>query len=141
MRPYLSEQTRESVALRARGQCEYCRHLVSHSSDPFEVEHIIPLDKGGSSDLENLGLACRGCNGLKGTRTEAPDPLTGEAAPLFHPRLDSWHTHFVWSHDFLQVVGKTPAGRATIAVLELNRMGLQNLRRALLLDGFHPLQD
>jgi hypothetical protein len=141
VRPYLSDQIRTAVVLRARGQCEYCHHLASHSSDPFEVEHIIPIDKGGSSDLENLALACRGCNGLKGTRTEAHDPLTGEVVSLFHPRSGDWSTHFVWSHDFRQMIGKTPTGRATIALLELNRIGLQNLRRALQLDGFHPPED
>ncbi|PZV17903.1 MAG: hypothetical protein DCF21_08980 [Leptolyngbya sp.] len=48
-----------SVASRAGHRCEYCRapELVFNFS--FEVEHIVLLAKGGTSQDDNLALACR----------------------------------------------------------------------------------
>jgi 5-methylcytosine-specific restriction endonuclease McrA len=29
----------------------------------FSVEHIVPISQGGNDMLDNLALACQGCNG------------------------------------------------------------------------------
>ncbi len=43
--------------------------LNDHSIfDPSEIDHIIPLSKGGSDDVENLGVAHRSCNRKKNNR-------------------------------------------------------------------------
>ena len=126
------------VAERARGACEYCRSLVLYSTQSFSIEHIVPLYKGGSSDLENLAFSCQGCNGHKYTKTEARDPATGLLVPLFHPRLQRWRENFVWSNDFTEILGVTPTGRATVEALHLNRVGLVNLRGLLYAAGVHP---
>jgi hypothetical protein len=68
----------------------------------------------------------------------APDPVSGQPAPLYHPRRDRWDEHFAWSHDCTLIVGLTPTGRATIEVLRLNRDGVVNLRRLLYARGEHP---
>ena len=52
-----------------------------------------------------------------------------------------WSAGQVWSNDFTHVIGLTPTGRATIEVLQLNRSGLVNLRRALYALGEHPPQE
>jgi hypothetical protein len=38
----------------------------------------------------------------------------------------------------MELVGRTPIGRATVAQLQLNRPGVRNLRRLLRLAGEHP---
>ena len=50
----------------------------------------------------------------------------------------NWYDHFTWSSDFIEVVGITEIGRATVHLLELNRIGLKNLRSVLLSLGIHP---
>ena len=32
------------------------------------IDHILPLSRGGTDDLDNLQFLCRSCNSKKGTR-------------------------------------------------------------------------
>ena len=66
--------------------------------------------------------------------------MTGLMAALYHPRAHVWAEHFAWSDDFALLVGLTPTGRASADVLQLNREGVVNLRRALHALGEHPLR-
>jgi HNH endonuclease len=134
----INKKTKRFVFERAGFICEYCLALLAYSPQPFEAEHIIPVSKNGDDDLENLACACGGCNGIKYNKTHAPDPFDGKLVLLFHPRKMSWYEHFIWSPDFLFVLGITEIGRATVEALELNRIGLVNFRRALLKLGVHP---
>ncbi len=126
------------IAKRAGGCCEYCQILFDFSPEQFDIEHILPISLGGNNELENLALACGGCNGRKRDRTAGKDFLTNLEAPLFNPRVHIWDDHFRWAIGFLQIEGKTEIGRATVSTLELNRKGLINLRQALRLYGVHP---
>ncbi|HUM72144.1 MAG TPA: HNH endonuclease, partial [Chloroflexota bacterium] len=116
-----SADQRTQVIARARNCCEYCMSQARYAPESFSVEHIVPRAKGGQTKLNNLALACQGCNNHKYTHTEAVDPVTGEVTPLFHPRQQRWGDHFAWTEDFSQVVGLTPTGRATLETLQLNR--------------------
>lgn len=102
----------------------------------FHVEHVMPRSRGGPSTLENLAWACPGCNLGKADRMEAPDPQTGLASPFFNPRRDSWIDHFRWEGH--EIVAITPVGRATLAVLDLNRPRRILIRRAEGLFGLFP---
>jgi HNH endonuclease len=87
------ETLSQAVRLRADGRCQYCLMHESLQGATFHVEHIIPQSKGGHSVLENLALACPGCNLHKADRTTAVDPATGEQVPLFHPIRQRWSEH------------------------------------------------
>ena len=134
----IPENLRRLVAARASHRCEYCRSPKAFATGPFEVEHIVPLAKGGSNDFDNLAYSCDGCNGHKNARTAAKDLLTGVEVPLFHPRLDSWDEHFSWYKNNVHIAGKTPVGRVTVHLLRMNREELVNLRTLLALAGLHP---
>lgn len=108
------------------------------SPDPFSVEHVIPVAQAGGNELDNLALACQGCNSHKYTSVDAVDPASGLHVPLFHPRRDEWRRHFVWSDDYSFVIGVTPTGRATVVKLRLNRAGVVNLRTVLKSIDEHP---
>ena len=98
----------------------------------------MPISKGGDSAEDNLALSCQGCNNKKYTKTTAVDPESGKRVPLFHPRRDQWSEHFRWSDDSLLIIGITPTGRASIKSLDLNREGVINFRRLLVVFGVHP---
>jgi len=137
-RKKIPERIRQFVARRAHFLCEYCLIPMSYVPDPFDVEHTLPLSKGGTNDPENLAHACGGCNGHKSNLTESIDPADNKLVRLYNPRLDTWADHFAWNEVFTQMVGLTPIGRATILALHLNRPALLNLRSLLLAFGEHP---
>lgn len=134
----VSTQLRRAVTQRAGGCCEYCYSRSDIASQSFTIDHITPVTRGGTSDLDNLALACQGCNSHKSNRIGGQDPLTGEVHPLFHPRQQRWNEHFAWNEDFTVIVGLSEVGRVTIAVLRLNRPGLIHQRRILVSVGLHP---
>lgn len=88
--------------------------------------------------VENLALACQGCNNIKFTKIDAADPESGTIVPLFNPRTQSWGDHFCWDARFVEMIGLTPVGRATIDALDLNRVEVCNLRAILFVIGEHP---
>lgn len=137
-REYIPVSVTRLVVDRARGCCEYCRSQSRFSPQSFSVEHISPRYTGGPTVESNLALACQGCNSHKGIKIVARDPATGFPASLFNPREESWSNHFAWSGDYTRVQGTTPTGRATVAALKMNRVGLVNLRGVLLATGDHP---
>lgn len=104
----------------------------------FEFEHIFPLAAGGATEFENLCLACPFCNRHKSDHQTASDPLTGELVPLFHPQQQTWGEHFAWQGEGSELLGLTPVGRATIALLQMNRPQLVHIRRLWIELGEHP---
>jgi 5-methylcytosine-specific restriction endonuclease McrA len=137
-KPRITTRQRATVVARACACCEYCRSQEQYAPDPFSVEHIVPVAQGGTNALTNLAYSCQGCNGRKYVSTEAIDPATGTIVPLYHPRQHRWDDHFAWNPDCSPIIGLTLTGRATVDKLQLNRIGLVNLRRVLYRFEAHP---
>lgn len=126
------------VRRRARNRCEYCHLPASVYPLPFHVDHVIALQHGGLTVLENLALACLHCNRHKGPNIAGTDPNTGEIVRLFHPRTDPWNGHFEWIGSALE--GRTAIGRATIQVLSINDPDFLAVREALIREQAFPLE-
>jgi len=47
--------------------CIYCGHSSFSDGIELHVDHVMPLDKGGSSLAKNLVAACKDCNVAKGS--------------------------------------------------------------------------
>jgi hypothetical protein len=105
----------------------------------LEIEHIVPVGGGGSSEESNLWLCCPLCNRAKADRTSAADPATGQEVGLFNPRSQRWHDHFIWSPDGLRILGLSPTGRATVQLLHLDSDPDAILVRSYWVQaGWHP---
>lgn len=137
-RKRFSSTERDFIMRRANGCCEYCQILYDFSPDTFEIEHIISLFQDGTNELENLAFSCGGCNSNKHHKITGIDPILQEITALFNPRTDKWEQHFEWIDNFSFLQGITPIGRTTVETLKLNRVGLINLRKALVNYGVFP---
>lgn len=108
------------VAARANHRCEYCHAPELVFNFPFEVEHIIPLCKGGEDTQVNLALACRSCNLRKGTRINGIDLDSNSQVRFFDPRQDRWNEHFQIDTELGVILGTTSIGKVTVNNLEMN---------------------
>jgi hypothetical protein len=124
------------VEARASQRCEYCRMHQALQGATFHIEHIVPGSRGGASELHNLAWACPGCNLRKSDRTQAIDPDTNTLVSLFNPRSERWTDHFAFQGHLL--IGRTPIGRATVYVLDLNHERRLRIRQAEELFGLFP---
>ncbi len=137
-RSTIPQRVRERVIEQAKRRCGYCQTQESVVGMPLEVDHIIPLAAGGSSEEDNLWLACPRCNVYKGDQTSAWDTEIGEPAPIFDPRRQRWEDHFVWQQGGLIIAGLTPTGRATVEALQMNNAFVVRSRRVWIIWGWHP---
>ncbi len=138
MSTYLSEALRQHLVDADDHRCAYCQTTQANTGQPMVVDHLIPEAQGGQTEFDNLCFACRRCNKFKGATTRAPDPLTGEFAPLYHPRQHQWADHFSWDAAGIRLLGLTPIGRSTIVVLNINNEVAVAARRRWVSVGWHP---
>jgi len=125
------------IRQRANGLCEYCHTSEQWQYVRFTIDRVISAAKGGTDNLDNLALACFHCNRRKSDRITAFDPESGEEAPLFNPRKNTWKDHFIWSDDGIQIIGVTAIGWTTVSTLDLNRNRVFNIRLADKMIGRH----
>jgi hypothetical protein len=135
--PRIPQTLAQQVTQPARGRCEYCQTPQAIVVE-MEIDHVIPVSAAGETSLDNLCLACVGCNGFKSAFQVAADPVTGDQVDLFNPRTQAWTDHFTWSQDGSRVLGLTPSGRATVERLRMNRERLVIARQLWVQAGWHP---
>ena len=68
--PILEKSLRDEAFEKAKDEdgnyhCACCG-VADKSRIYFQVDHIVPMNKGGKSVVENLQILCRQCNGTKG---------------------------------------------------------------------------
>jgi hypothetical protein len=126
----------ELVWQRASGRCEYCQMPQEFDELTFQIDHVIATSHGGPTRASNVCLACFRCNSFKGPNLAGIDERTKRVVPLFNPRRHKWPWHFRW--DGPRLVGRTPAGRATIATLRINLAHRVAQRQALIDEVVFP---
>jgi hypothetical protein len=97
-----------AVSERAGHRCEYCRAPEAIFNLCFEVEHIMPLSRGGTDEVDNLALACRACNLHKASHLTVESDEDPTPVRLFHPREDHWEDHFQVDQETGSILGLTP---------------------------------
>jgi 5-methylcytosine-specific restriction endonuclease McrA len=94
--------TRRNIFHRDKNRCQYCGRVFVQRM--LNLDHVVPLSRGGTSCWENVVCACIPCNTFKGSRTpvEAGMRLVRRPRrPVGHPTLraswlgpcpDEWRT-------------------------------------------------
>ena len=136
MSNYISPETRQIVASRANFVCEYCLIAEADAYFRFQVEHIISRKHGGSSELENLALACVFCNRYKGSDIASLIPESGELVRFFNPRINRWREHFRLNGVVIEPL--TEIGEATARILQMNHDDQILERQVLSRRGRYP---
>lgn len=110
---YVSASNRAADVKYFNNLCAYCK---SRLHPGHHYDHVRPKAKGGSNEHRNLVPVCSRCNTAKSdTWTPIRDPYRGAEVAWFDPREEVWHHHFKFVRS--EVVGVSPTGRATCAVL------------------------
>lgn len=135
---YISKRLENRIRQQAGERCGYCRSHQRYVLGLLEIDHIIPVARGGTNNEENLWLACRLCNSYKGTQIDGVDLVTGQTVKLFNPRQQRWSEHFAWREPGDQILGLTACGRVTVTALQLNNVLAVTVRRAWISAGWHP---
>jgi hypothetical protein len=133
---YINADLRDLVAIRANFVCEYC--LVSEEDTYFscQVEHIISLKHGGSSEPGNLAYACTYCNRFKGSDIGSITSKDKELIRFYNPRIDSWHEHFKLKGNYVEPL--TDIGDVTSRILQFNNDDRLLERKSLIEQGRYP---
>ena len=118
MSNYVSAEVRSLVAERAGNVCEYCLIAAEDSYYRHQVEHIISLKHGGSSEVENLALSCVFCNRNKGSDIGSVVANSTDFVRFYNPRTDIWSEHFRLSGGAFEPL--TKIGEATVRILQIN---------------------
>ena len=58
----LSESKKKYVAASQKWKCNNCNNMLEAT---YEVDHKLPLYKGGNNEINNLQALCRNCHGNK----------------------------------------------------------------------------
>src|SRR6185503_2327873 len=117
MASWISTQLRQTVADRAKQSCEYCLIAEADTFYGCEVDHIISLKHGGSSDPANLALAFTLCNRAKGSDLGSISK-SGDFTRFFNPRTDRWVDHFRLEGATIHPL--TPIGEVTARIFGFN---------------------
>ena len=140
-RKYLPRSLREKVRSAADHRCGYCLARQKHSNIRLEVEHIIPVAKGGTNEEVNLWLSCVTCNKYKSENVVGFDGDPLRLTRFFNPRNEDWHNHFEWSEDGLSINGRTSIGRVTVVALKLNNELQVEVRGFWITARVHPMAE
>ena len=95
--------TRRNIFHRDKNRCQYCGGIFRQRD--LNLDHVVPLSRGGKSTWDNVVCACVPCNTRKGDRT--PDEagmrmVRRPRKPAGHPMLratwigpcpDEWKTY------------------------------------------------
>jgi 5-methylcytosine-specific restriction endonuclease McrA len=120
MSRYISESLKKRVIQRANSCCEYCLMENDISFIPHQIDHIISLKHGGSTNFNNLAYACFSCNNNKGSDIGTMLLPKKIFIRLFNPRIDNWDDNFELDNGV--IYAQTNIAKATIKLLKMNEI-------------------
>ncbi|HEV7745857.1 MAG TPA: HNH endonuclease signature motif containing protein [Pyrinomonadaceae bacterium] len=135
MARWISAELRQIIADRANFLCEYCLIAEADTFYGCEVDHIISLKHGGSTEPANLAYACALCNRAKGSDVGSI-ATSREFTRFFNPRMDHWSKHFRLEGATIQPL--TRIGEVTARIFCFNASARLHEREEMIRFGTYP---
>lgn len=74
---HFNKWVRDLILNREGGLCHYCSQpvaILSLSNQTYDIDHMVPIARGGTNDPTNLVLSCSKCNNKKRAKAQSvPD--------------------------------------------------------------------
>jgi len=93
----LSDEQLFSIFEKTDGECAYCEKQlawVNYGRDGYrgawQVDHRVPVSRGGTDHMNNLSAACVDCNQSKGDLSAREFMVSFETAPARKTDSDFW---------------------------------------------------
>ncbi len=115
---YIPVALRRLVTERAGYRCEYCLLAEQDMGYSAQIDHIISLKHGGTTESSNLAFACWLCNTNKGPDVGSIAKDTKLYTRFFNPRTDIWAEHF--RLDQFRIEPLTAVGEVTARIFQFN---------------------
>ena len=98
--------TRKNIFFRDKNRCQYCGGRFSTSD--LNLDHVVPLSRGGKSNWENVVCCCVRCNSRKGgvlPNQAGMQLIRVPLRPRWHPfvKLSFSHSRYESWKNFLDV--------------------------------------
>ena len=136
MGSYITDDLRSFIVNRAKQICEYCLIHEQDTNFGCQIDHIISLKHGGTSDPGNLAYACVFCNRYKRSDIGSVLLPSQEMIRFFNPRTDRWSDHFRLEGAI--IVPLTEIGKVTSQILDFNNINRVLERQTLITAGKYP---
>jgi len=91
-RRQFSPTERTIIYNKCKGRCAICGKFVPY--DAFTVDHIIPLAKGGTNELNNLQCTCKTCNLIK--QDILPEDLMDKLTGIILYQMRISYNDYLW---------------------------------------------
>jgi HNH endonuclease len=134
MARWISTELRQTIADRAKQLCEYCLIAEADTFYGCQVDHIISLKHGGSSDPENLAYACALCNRAKGS--DVGSIASSGVHTLIQSSYGSLGGHFRLAGATIEPL--SPIGKVTARIFGFNDSSRLHEHEEMIRFGTYP---
>jgi 5-methylcytosine-specific restriction endonuclease McrA len=87
--------SKRNIYVRDGGKCQYCKKQVEINEATYD--HVVPRQKGGKTDWENIVIACHPCNQRKGCKSLEQAGLRLDVPPSKPQTLPERTSFLRWS--------------------------------------------
>ena len=91
-RKQFSPTERTKIYNKGKGRCAICGKFIPY--DSFTVDHIVPLAKGGTNEIDNLQVACGVCNIIK--QDILPEDLMNKLTEIILYQMRNSYDENLW---------------------------------------------
>lgn len=119
---YISQKLQAMVLIRDNATCQMCGKTVKEDHIKLVMDHVVPLDWGGKTEMDNLQALCRVCNEGKKAFVKGENPKLMENITNASNTEERLRLYFDYYYNM-------PIGVDKLAVIAKTREWTRQLRK------------